>query len=147
MNGEQLEDFEFARAARCHNLDRIAGLLVEERTSNRRRRRDQSLGRIGIFRHDELKDHLLATVLLDVERRTESGAIVRNAVDIDQSDFRHALLQHADARFDESLALLRRVIFRVFSQVAQLARAFDLLRELELQLAIEGLNLVFELPD
>src|SRR5262249_13058369 len=75
------------------------------------------------------------------------GAIGRNTIDVDQRDFRHALLQHADARFDEPLALLGRLIFRVFAKIAQLARTLDLLRQLELQLVIQRRDFVFELPD
>ena len=82
-----------------------------------------------------------------MQRRAEAGAIVRNAIDVDQRDFGDALLQHADARFDEPLPLLRRLVFGVLAQVAELARALDFLRQLELQLAVERLDLVFELLD
>ena len=39
--------------------------------------------------------------------------------------------------FDQPLALLRGLILRVLAQIAELARALDLLRQLELQLVIE----------
>ena len=58
-----------------------------------------------------------------------------------------ALLQHADARFDQPLPLLRGLILGVLAQIAELARALDLLRQLELQLAIERLDFVLELLD
>ena len=48
-----------------------------------------------------------------------------------------ALLQHADARLDQPLPLLRRLVLGVLAQIAQLARALDLLRQLELQLVVE----------
>ena len=121
--------------------------LFRERAADRRRRRDQSLGRIGVFRHHELEHQLLAGALDDVQRRSEAGAIGRNAIDVDQRDLGHALLQHADPRFDQPLTLLRRVVLGVLAQVAQLARALDLPRQLDLQLAIERVDLVFELLD
>ena len=147
MDRQQLDDFELPRAARRRHLDRVAFLLVQERAADRRRRRDQSLGRVGVFGHHELKDQLLAGALDDVQRRSEAGAIGRDAIDVEQRDLRHALLQHADARLDQPLALLGRVVLGVLAQVAQLARAQDFPRQLDLQLAIERVNLVLELLD
>src|SRR5438067_13885719 len=57
------------------------------------------------------------------------------------------LLQHADARLDETLPLLGRGVFRVLAQIAELARALDFLRQLQLQLAIERRDFSLELPD
>ena len=64
-----------------------------------------------------------------------------------QRDLRDALLQHADARFDEPLPLLGRGVFGVLAEIAQLAGALDFLGKLQLQLAIERMNLAFELLD
>ena len=129
------------------DFDRVAGFLVEKRAADRRGRGDEPLRRIGVFGHDELKHQLLAVALDDVERRSETGAIGRNAIDVDQRDLGDALLQHADPRLDQALPLFRRVVLRVLAQVAQLARALDLLRQLELQLAIERLDFVLEFLD
>src|SRR5439155_21413286 len=41
----------------------------------------------------------------------------------------------------------RRVVFRVLVQIAELARALDLLRQLELELVIQRLDLVLEFLD
>ncbi len=60
-------------------------------------------------------------------------------------DVAHPLLQQADPRLDEPLPLLGGVILGVLAQVAQLARALNLLRQLRLQLAIELVDLVLEL--
>ncbi len=54
-------------------------------------------------------------------------------------------LSMADASLDEALAFLRRVVLGVLAEIAELARALDLLRQLRLQLALELMNLVFEL--
>jgi hypothetical protein len=70
-----------------------------------------------------------------------------NPIDVDQRDLGHTLLQHADARFHKTLTLFGGVIFRVFAQIAQFACAFDFPWELQFQLAIERLDLVFELFD
>ena len=52
--------------------------------------------------------------------------------------------EHADARLEIALPLLGRVVLGVLAQVAQLARALDLLGQFDLQLALERLDLVFE---
>ena len=77
-----------------------------------------------------MEDKLFAVAFDDVERGAEAGAIFRDAIDVDQRDLRDALLQHADARFDEALPLFRRVVFRVLAQVAELARPLDFFRQL-----------------
>ena len=59
-------------------------------------------------------------------------------------DLADALLQHGDAGVDDLLALLGGLVFGVLAQVAQLARALDLLGELDLQLALEDRDLVVE---
>jgi len=82
-----------------------------------------------------------------VYRRAESRAVVRNAIDVHDRNLRDALLQHADARFDETLPLFGRGVFRVLAQIAELARALDFLRQLQLQLAIERRDFSLELPD
>ena len=102
---------------------------------------------VRVLGHDELEDERLAVALDDVHGRAEAGAVVRDAVDVDQRDLRHALLEHADARLDEPLPLLRGLVLGVLAQVAQLARALDLLGQLELQLAVERVDLVLELLD
>jgi hypothetical protein len=56
-----------------------------------------------------------------------------------------ALLEQADARLDQALPLLRRVILRVLAQIAELARASDLLRQLAFELPVELRDLVLEL--
>ena len=64
-----------------------------------------------------------------------------------QRDLGDALLEHADPRFDQPLPLLGGRVLGVLAQIAQLAGALDLLRQLQLQLAIERVNLVLELLD
>ena len=79
-----------------------------------------------------------------VDGRAEAGLVVRHAVEVDQRDLADALLQHGDAGVDDLLALFRRLVLGVLTQIAQLARALDLLRELYLQLALERRDLVVE---
>ena len=69
---------------------------------------------------------------------------MRDPVEVHQRDLADALLQHADARFDQPLALLGRLVLGVLTQIAELARALDLFRQLRLQLAVELLDFVFE---
>ncbi len=81
------------------------------------------------------KTSLSPVLSIDVDRRSEAGAIGRNPIDVDQRDLGHALLQHADARLDEPLPFLGGRVLGVLAQVAELAGALDFLRQLELQLA------------
>ncbi len=83
----------------------------------------------------------------DVQRRAEAGAILRDAVHLDERNLGDALLQHADPRLDEPLPLLGRLILGVLAQVSELTGALDLLGELELQLVVQHLDFVFELFD
>ena len=135
------------RTARGGDLYGITRLLVQEGAADRRRRGDESLGSVGVLGHHERKHHLLAVAVDHVERRSEAGAISRNPIDVEQRDLGDALLEHADAGFDEALPLFRRMVFRVLPKVAQLAGALDLFRELELQLMIERLDLLLEFFD
>ena len=75
----------------------------------------------------------------------KAALFVRNLVQVDELNVRHALLQHRDARLDVRLAFLGGVVLGVFAQVSQFAGTFDLERQLELELAIERGDLVVEL--
>ena len=59
-------------------------------------------------------------------------------------DLAHAPLEHRNARVDVGLPLLRRLVLGVLAQVAQLARALNLFRELHVQLALESVQFVFK---
>ena len=76
--------------------------------------------------------------------RSEPGLAVRNAVHVHQRDLAHAPLQHGDAGVDVGLAFFRRLVLGVLAQVAELARALNLFGELLVQLALEGVQLVFK---
>ena len=80
-----------------------------------------------------------------MDGRAEADLVVRQLVEVHQRDVADALLEQADPRLDEALALLRGVILRVLAQVAELARALDFLRQLGLELAVQPLDLVLEL--
>src|SRR4051812_44150854 len=147
VDGDQLDDFKLARAAWRRDLHAVAGLFVDQRATDGRGGRDETLGRIGVFGHDQLEDVLVAGRFDDVQRGSEPGAIFRNPIDVEQRDFGDPLLQHADARLDEPLAFFRRRVLRVLAQIAELAGALDLIRQLEFQLVIERLDLVLELPN
>src|SRR5439155_16830897 len=147
VDGNELDDLELAVAAGRGDLHRVARLLVEEGAPERRGRGDEPFGRVCVLMHDELKHLFLAVALDDVYRRAESRAVVRNAIDVHDRNLRDTLLQHADARLDETLPLLGRGVFRVLAQIAELARALDFLRQLQLQLAIERRDFSLELPD
>jgi hypothetical protein len=71
----------------------------------------------------------------------------RQLVEVHQRDLADTLLQQADAGLDQALTLLGRLVFGVLAQVAQLARPLDLLRQLGLQLLLELMDLVLELPE
>ena len=92
----------------------------------------------------ELVDDRVAALGAQVHRRAEPGAVVRDAIEVDQRDLADALLEHRDAGVDDLLPLLGGLVLGVLAQVAQLARALDLLRQLELQLALERGDLVVE---
>ncbi|MNC93929.1 hypothetical protein D3C83_106670 [compost metagenome] len=79
-----------------------------------------------------------------MHRRAEPGAVVRDAVEVQHRDLADPLLQHGDAGVDDLLPLLGRLVFGVFAQVAELARPLDLLRQVDLQLALERRNLIVE---
>ena len=101
--------------------------------------------RIRVLGHDELIDRQRSARVLEVHGRAEPDTVVRDPVQVHQRDLADTLLQHADASFDQALALLGRLVLGVLTEIAELPRALDLLRQLRLQLAVELLNLVFEL--
>ena len=79
-----------------------------------------------------------------MHRRPEAGAVLRDAVEIDHRDLADALLEHGDARVDDLLPLLRRLVLGILAEVAKLARALNLLGEFDLQLALQCRDLVIE---
>ncbi len=60
-------------------------------------------------------------------------------------DLADPLHQQADARLHKPLAFLCRMVLGVLTQVTQLARTLDLLRQLRLQLLVQLADLVFKL--
>src|SRR5687767_14823136 len=80
-----------------------------------------------------------------MDRGSEAGAVVRDAVEVDHRDLADALLQHRDARVEDRLTLFGRFILGVLAQIAQLAGALNLLRKIDLQLALERGDFVVEL--
>ena len=126
-------------------VDLVAFFLVDERAADRRRRRDHAAVGIRVFRHHQLIDDRLPCASFRWTVEPKPDPVVRNLVEVHQRDLADALLQHADARFDQALPLFRGVILGVLPQVAQLARALDLLRQLGLQLLLELMDLFFEL--
>ena len=66
--------------------------------------------------------------------RATSGEISLNGARLDEMD-------------ENALALFRRRVLGVFPQITQLAGALDLSGQLELELAVEGVNFVLELLD
>ncbi len=99
---------------------------------------------IGLFRHDQLIDDGVPRLGAQVHRRSEARAIGRNAIEVDHRDLADTLLEHGDTRIDDILALLRRFVLGVLAQVAQFAGALNLLREIDLQLALQRGDLVVE---
>src|SRR5262249_55573506 len=144
LNRDGLGDLEvaFGRVGRLDD-DLVALFLVEQRATDRRRRGDESLVDVGVFRHHELVDDRLAVLFLQRDRRSEPDSVPGDPVQVHQLDLGHALLKQADTGFDEALALFRGVVFRVFAQVA--GRALDLARQLGFQLLVELRDLFLEL--
>ncbi len=69
---------------------------------------------------------------------------LRDLVEVDEGERGHAAVKLADARLQEALALLGRLVLRVLPQVAVLPGLQDLLGELHLQLVVERLDLLLE---
>ena len=81
---------------------------------------------------------------MERDGRPEPDLAVRDPVQVHQLDLADPHLEHADPRLDEPLPFLRRLVLGVFAQIAQLAGALDLPRQLGLQLLVELLDLVLE---
>src|SRR5712691_7488999 len=79
-----------------------------------------------------------------MDGRSEGRLVVRKTIEIHQRDLADALLQHRDARVDDTLPLFRRLVLRVLTQVSVLARALDFLRQLDLQFALERGDFIVE---
>jgi hypothetical protein len=80
-----------------------------------------------------------------VDRGPERRFAVGQLVEVDQRQVGDTLLEHGNPRLDERLPLFRGVILGVLAEIAELPRAFDFLRQLRLELAIERDDLVLEL--
>src|SRR5687768_7165711 len=143
----ELDQLELAGAAGRGDLDLIAFLLVEDGFSDGRGRGDHPLLRVGFLGHDELVHDGVAALVAKVHRRAEAGTIAWNAIEVYHRNLAHPLLEHRDARVDDILPVLGSLVLRVLAQIAKLARPLDLLRQIHLQLALEGGDLVVETLD
>ena len=94
--------------------------------------------------HD-LVDGLLAVArVAHVDDRAEAHLAPRDPVEVDEGQRGHAAVELADARLQEALPLLGRLVLGVLAQVAVLARGQDLLGELDLQLVVERPDLLLQ---
>src|SRR5205085_226926 len=105
------------------DLDRVSGLLIEERPSNRRRRGNEPFCAVGVLWHHQLEDKLLTVLFNHMEGGPETGAIAGDPIDIYQRNFGNALPEEADPCLDETLALFCCRVFRVFTEIAELTSA------------------------
>ncbi len=126
------------------DLDGVAFFLVENGAADRRGGGNHPLLRVRVFRHDELVDDRLAALRAEMHRRSEPRLVVRNAIHVHERDLAHPLLQHRDARVDDPLPFLGGLVLGVLAQIAVLARALDLPRQVDLQLALERGDFVVE---
>jgi spore maturation protein SpmA len=68
---------------------------------------------------------------------------MRNIGEVYQGEFRHALLELAEARVHKLLALLGHVVLSVLTEVAERSSLLDLLRQLVLELMLHLPDLFF----
>ncbi len=70
---------------------------------------------------------------------------LRDLVEVDHGERGQPPVDLADARLEEALALLGRLVLGVLPQVAVLPRLQDLLGKVDLQLVVQDADLFFEL--
>ena len=93
---------------------------------------------IGLFRGDDLVDDLVAGVgLAQAHRGAEAHLVAGNLVEVGDGERGGAPVELADARLEELLPLLGRLVLGVLAQVAVLARLQDLLGKEDLELVVE----------
>ena len=100
---------------------------------------------IGLFRGDDLVDDLVARVdLPQAHRGAEAHLVAGNLVEVGEGESGGPPMELADARLEELLPFLRRLVLGVLAQVAVLARLQDLLGQEDLELVVELSHLFFE---
>src|SRR6266545_1124027 len=145
VDRDQAQDLVFLRSRRHAHLDHVALLVVEEAFADRGRRRDATLHGIGLFRgHEVVGDVVSARRVLELHGRAEADLAPRDLVEVDEGERGQPPVKLADARLQEGLALLGRLVLGVLAQVAVLAGALDLLGELDLELVVEPADLLFQ---
>ena len=128
------EDPRGPGAARRLNLDGVALAAPEHRTAERRVRRHRS----GSADARDLDLHAGAVVVFDLHARSDADlARVQHRL-VDQHRVLEPRAQGSDARLEQALLVLRRVILEVLRQVAVLARSLDRLDD---RLAARALEL------
>src|SRR5688572_20600591 len=146
VDRDQAEDLVLAGARGHLHFDDVAFLVVEEALPDRGRRRDLSVGGIRFLGGDDLiGDGLAGGGVLDLHRRPEADLVVRDLVEVHARERGQPAVELADPRLQVALPLLGRLVLGVFTQVAVLPRALDLLRQRDLQLVVEGADLLLEL--
>src|SRR4030095_15937100 len=119
-----VDDVERLLAGRKLRGHVIPDVLADERARQRRHDRDPSLGGVRLVRAHDLVADLLAVLVLEQDRRGEGDAIARGGRidDLGGADLAREL---GDASLDERLLLARRVVLRVFREVAVRPRLGD----------------------
>ena len=124
---------------------RVALLVAEEALADGRGRRDAADGGVGVLGDDDLVDDLVARVLvLQRDHRAEPDLVARDPVEVHEGERGEPPVQLRDARLQEALPLLGALVLGVLAEVPVLARPQDLLRQGDLELVVELVDLVLE---
>jgi len=146
VNRDESNDFEFFLPCWSLHLYFVADFAIQKRAPNWRGGGDQSLLDIGFFTADELVFYFDALLNVnDPKARAIAGAILGDVGEIQHAEVAHALFEVADFCVDVALTLLGVLVFGVFGEVAVGASDSDLLREVNVQFVLEGVNFRLEL--
>src|SRR5258708_1108450 len=145
VDRDQLGDLVLLGPGGHHHLNRVARFVTEQGLPDGRGRRDSAQGRVRFLRgHDLVDDRLPVLGLAQAHRRAEAHLVPRDLVQVDEGEGGQAGVEVAQARLEEALTLLGRLVLGVLAQVAVLPGAENLLRKLHLQLVVESTDLLLE---
>src|SRR5262249_13887173 len=142
-----LRDLELLlRAARCLHRHDLVPLAADQRLADRRLVRELVLDRVRLGGSDDLELLRLAGLLvLDVDHGADANRLGVDLLVVDDRGPAQAVLKRSDPLLEHGLLVLRVVVFGVFSDVPELPRLLDAIRNLAALVVLQVLELLLEL--
>ena len=139
VDGNKTHNFKFLGPGRSGYFYFVAHFAIEQSPADGRGGGDKTLLGVGFFRADQLVFDLdVAVCIQHNDAGAVAGTIFGDIGEVEHAEIAHALFKLADASVDEALALLGKLVFGVFGEVAVGPGYRNFLGKVDAALVLEG---------